>query len=195
MNLNPSTARNYFILAVTGFAILHLSIEMLTGGVRVHYPLMREDMPALSNWWGLLLLPILAWVSYFFMEKDQTAAGVLGLNKVVLYRLLAGFLYGAAIGGSFLLGLDQTPMNLLIGLLLGGIFYPLYRFEVMLGIIMGMTYTFGAIIPTVVVGLVALTSLISHNTVRFLFRKIGIWGNSTEADSTESRTRRDQAGV
>ncbi len=34
------------------------------------------------------------------------------------------------------------PLYLLLGLLLGGIVYPIYRGELMLGLVMGMTYTF-----------------------------------------------------
>jgi hypothetical protein len=172
MNHNPITPRIYFTLAITAFAILHLSIEIFSGGVRVHYPLQREDMPALSNWWGLVLLPALAWLSHTFMDKDYSAAGVSGLSKVVVYRLAGAFMYGAVMGASFEFGLGQTPLYLLFGLLLGGIFYPLYRFEIILGIVMGMTYTFGAIIPTVVMSMVALISLVSYNSVRFVISKL-----------------------
>lgn len=172
MNQNSSSSRLKFTLAVTGFALAHLSIELLTGGVRVHYPLQQEDMPALSNWWGLVLLPALAWFSYTHMSKDSSTDGLLGLEKAVIFRLIGAFIYGAALGASFEFGLGQTPLYLLFALLLGGVFYPLYRLEIVLGCVLGMTYTFGAVIPTVVLTLVALFSLITYNTVRFIVGKL-----------------------
>jgi hypothetical protein len=172
MNQSPTSHRLQFTLAVTAFAILHLSLEFFTGGVRVHYPLMREDLPALSNWWGLILLPALAWFSHAYMPQESSTAGVLGLEKTAVYRLISAFIYGAALSASFEFGLGQTPLFFLLGLLLGGIFLPLYRFEIILGLILGMTYTFGAVIPTVAISLVALTSLLSYNAARFVTRKI-----------------------
>lgn len=71
----------------------------------------------------------------------------------------------------FEFGLGQLPTVLLLGLLVGGIFYPVYRLELMLGFVMGMAYTFGAVIPAVVISIVALSSLLSHNAGRFLLGK------------------------
>lgn len=167
-----NSQRLAFVLLIAAFAILHLSLEMLTGGVRTHYPLMREDMPALSNWWGLLILPLFGWIAHYFATKENSGAGILGLNKVVFYRLACGFSYGALIAAGFELGLGQMPLYLLLGLLLGGIVYPLYRGELMLGLVMGMTYTFGAVIPTVLTGLLAMVSLITHNTGRFVVARL-----------------------
>ncbi len=164
--------RLLFVLLIAAFAVLHLTLEMLTGGVRTHYPLMREDLPALSNWWGLLVLPLFGWIAHYFAEQENSGVGILGLRKVAFYRLVCGFAYGALIATGFELGLGQMPLYLLLGLLLGGIVYPLYRGELMLGLVMGMTYTFGAIIPTVLIGLLAIVSLITHNTARFVVAKL-----------------------
>lgn len=174
MNEDSSASRKTFTLAVVGFALAHLSIELLTGGVRVHYPLQNDDLPALSNWWGLVLLPALAWFSYTHMDKDSSPDGVLGLEKSVIYRLLCAFIYGAAIGATFEFGLGQTPLYLLLASLLGGFVYPLYRLEIILGGVLGMTYTFGAVIPTVVLSLVALSSLITYSTVCFVAKRLNI---------------------
>ena len=167
---SPSKGRINFTLAVTLFVVLHLTIEMLTGGVRVHYPLMRDDLPALSNWWGLILLPSMAWVFYSAMPKDDSSAAWFGLNRTVLYRLGGAFLYGGAMGAAFELGLGEMPAYMMLALLVMGIAYPLYRAEIVLGLIMGMTYSFGSIIPTVAVGVVALSSLLLHTLARVIVR-------------------------
>ena len=40
------------------------------------------------------------------------------------------------------------PGYMLIGLLLLSLFLPIYRAEYILGFVIGMTYTFGAVLPT-----------------------------------------------
>ena len=161
-------SRLYFTLAVALFEVLHLGIELLNGGVLVHFPLMRSDMPGLSNWWGLLVLPTLAWVLYGFMAKGDEPVTVFELPKPVLYRFIGAFVYCGMLGASFELDLGETPMYFLLGLIVAGIAYPIYRAEMVLGFIMGMTYTFGAIIPTVVITIVAFSSLLLHNLALLL---------------------------
>src|SRR5467141_3234537 len=52
-------------LYLTGLVVLaelaHLTWEHFNGGVISHHILHRSDMPAISNWWSLLLLPSLTW--------------------------------------------------------------------------------------------------------------------------------------
>lgn len=172
MRTDSNSQRIRFTLAIILFACLHLTLEILNGGVNVHYPLMDEDMPAISNWWGLLVLPALAWVGYAFMPGAVSGTGLWGLQPLVFYRLGAAFLYGAALSAGFEFNLGQTSLYLLLGLFMGGLFYPLYRLELILGLVMGMTYTFGAVIPFVVSSLVALSSLVLHNALSFALRKI-----------------------
>jgi len=171
-NSHSITNRIRFTLAIGLFAVMHLTLEFFSGGVNVHYPLMDENLPAISNWWGLLVLPALAWVSYAFMPKADVEAKLLGLQRITLFHLGAAFLYGAALSAGFELNLGQTPLYLLLGLFVAGLFYPLYRLELILGLVMGMTYTFGAVIPLVVSSLVALSSLVLHNALLFALRKI-----------------------
>lgn len=166
------SGRAYFTLAVALFALLHISIELLSGGVRAHQPLMREDLPAISNWWGIVVLPSLGWILFAFMEKSASR-GFAGLSRATLFRLGGGFLYGGMLAGSFELGIgEQTPLYLLLVLFLAGIAYPIYRGELVLGFIMGMTYTFGAVLPTIVASIVALFSFVLHNAARFLVKKL-----------------------
>ena len=39
------------------------------GGVPSHHILHREDLPAISNWWGGLLLPLLTWFLLYRIQK------------------------------------------------------------------------------------------------------------------------------
>jgi len=165
--------RLYFTLVVIAFVILHLSMEMISGGVQTHYPFQRADLPPLSNWWGLLILPAIAWFTYSFMEKDISDNGVLGLKKIVIYRLVCAFIFGATLSAAFELGLGEMPLYLLLCAMFAGIFYPIYRFECILGFIMGMLVTFGPVIPTVAGSIVAIISFVSFNVVRLIMRRLG----------------------
>ena len=44
---------------VTVFVLGLLLLENFQGGVKSHHLLARKDMPAISNWWGLLIVPIM----------------------------------------------------------------------------------------------------------------------------------------
>jgi len=173
MHENSLKPRFYFTLVVIATVILHLSMEMMSGGIKTHYPLQRADLPPLSNWWGLVILPTIAWFTYSFMEKDSSVDGVLGLKKIVIYRLLCALIFGATLSAAFELGLGDMPLYLLLCSMFAGIFYPIYRFECILGFVLGMMVTFGPVIPTVTGSIVAIISFVSFNIVRLLVRQFG----------------------
>jgi hypothetical protein len=61
----PATDRVWRIrLAATaaGLVALHLGWEWSQGGIASHHFLADSSMPAISNAWGLLWLPLLAWL-------------------------------------------------------------------------------------------------------------------------------------
>lgn len=49
-----------FIAISTLYIWALLAYEHLNSGVVSHHLLQREDLPAISNWWGALVLPLLA---------------------------------------------------------------------------------------------------------------------------------------
>lgn len=59
-------------IALTVLATLaelaNLTREHFTGGVVSHHVLDRSDLPAISNWWGALLVPALTW---FLLGRTQ----------------------------------------------------------------------------------------------------------------------------
>jgi hypothetical protein len=48
---------------------------------------------------------------------------------------------------------------------------PIYRAENVLGFVLGMTFTFGAVLPTAVGSVVAMLSAASHRLVRHTFAR------------------------
>ena len=61
-DLRRSRARGTITVLVALAELAHLAWEHLHGGVASHHLLNRADLPAISNAWGALFLPALAWV-------------------------------------------------------------------------------------------------------------------------------------
>jgi hypothetical protein len=121
------------------------------GGVPSHHVLQRKDLPEISNWWGALLLPILTWIvlqriqKRLYTNQDGTVSKT---SKIAVYGFLGSLIYGMTLATFFTLGFSEPPFYMLIGLLFIALFYPIFRSECLLGFVLGMTYTFGAILPT-----------------------------------------------
>lgn len=64
------------ILAISAFAleVCHLGWEYTHGGVPAHHLLNNPELPAISNWWGLLVVPLLVW---FLVGRIQRRAATL----------------------------------------------------------------------------------------------------------------------
>jgi len=128
--------------------------QHLHGGVPSHHILQRADLPEISNWWGGLLLPVLTWLALGRIEnrlnKQAMSTQTTGNQNIkILGRFFLGITLGLLIAVSFTndykLFLDNVPFVLLLLSFL----VPIYYSEFMLGFILGMSYTFGAFLPTV----------------------------------------------
>ncbi len=146
--------RLYFTAIVT-LAIWSLLLwNHFHGGVPSHHVLAREDLPLISNWWGGLVLPVLTWFLLFRIhqriQKSYREGRLKKLPVAVVYAFLAALLFGATLAVFFTLGYQDIPGYMLIGIFLVALFRPVYRAECLLGFVIGMTYTFGAVLPTLV---------------------------------------------
>ncbi len=177
MNNATFYQRISFTFALAIFAVIHLGLELRDGGVVSHHLLARVDMPAISNWWGLLLLPALAWFLYPFMSGSHVSmtkhpAGRLGLSRAAQHRLAGTIVYVGMLGAAFEIGNEQIPAVLMRILFPLGIVIPLYRAELILGMVIGMAFTFGAVIPTIGTGVIALASYVTHSLALCIFLKM-----------------------
>lgn len=146
-------------------ALIHLGWEYTHGGVAVHHFLNRADMPAISNWWGLLVIPALAWllVGRIQCRLRQRGASTRGA--------LAGFLgalaWGAALATAFAMN-QEAVTYLFLGAFAVSLLVPTYRAECILGFVLGMTFIFGAVLPTMIALVIASFSRLMH----WLFGKL-----------------------
>ena len=145
---------------------LHLAWEMFHGGVLSHHLLARSDMPSMSNWWGIVLVPAVAWfVAGHVQSRSEGGAQRDGAFPENIRRAIPAFagalVYGGALAVSYSYGLG-FEQYLFLALFAIGLVLPIYRGEYILGFVLGMMVTFGGILPLVVAAVVASISWAAH---------------------------------
>ena len=142
-------------------------------------------MPAVSNAWGLLLLPVMSWllVGIALRRSIATAAAATinapggqaeaaGLARGVFVGFFAELLFGASLAATFSLGYQDVTSILFFGMLLLALVFRVYRAECVLGFVLGMTFTFGAILPALVASVTAVISAVAHRVLYPLARRV-----------------------
>lgn len=143
---------------------IHLAWEHRHGGILRHHLLARADLPALSNAWGLLLLPGLTWYLMGRIQRRCEAPGGTPA-RTVMAAFAGSLLYGALLSGGFHLGLTSFTEILFQGLLALALLLPIHRSECVLGFVLGMTFVFGGVLPTAIAALLAAFSWLIHRTL------------------------------
>lgn len=167
----------------------HIAWEYFHGGIVSHHLLARADLPAVSNAWGLLLLPLLTWFLMGFAlsgivngtrvrvttgnggDRVDTSA----LPRRLTYGFAGSLLFGALLALSFALGYRSMSSLLFQGMLLLALVLRVYRPEYVLGFVLGMTITFGAVLPTVVAAMIAAVSAVAHRLLYPLAARVWLW--------------------
>lgn len=158
--------RNGLLLAVILFEVCHLTWEYFNGGVVTHHLFMRADLPGLSNWWGLLILPLLVWLSAAVIRKRiSTKSDAKTLSPSIILGFFGMLLVSTVQSIAFINGFPSVTMYLALGVLISALFVPLYRMEFILGHVIGSAFVFGPAIPFVGVFMFAPISLLSHKYI------------------------------
>jgi len=165
------------ISLVVIFTIVQLSWEHFIGGVQAHHLMARSDMPSISNWWGILILPLLAWFTTVRIKnrikfRHQGEAKQNKLPRVILIGLFGMLALSIMQSISFEFGFPNITMTMALGVLLTGLFLPIYRAECFLGHVLGATFTFGPIIPLIGFSVMALISALSNLVVKPLLLNV-----------------------
>lgn len=152
--------------------------QELHGGVPGHSFLARDDLPVISNWWGALVLPAL---TFFLTGRLRARLGKAGLDSgsgahgadAALWIAGAAFggalLYGAILAASVATGHSEVSSLLFQSLFLIALLLPIHRAEYVLGFVLGLTLTFGAVLPTFIATVLATISGVLHLMVRPAF--------------------------
>jgi len=176
-NITPHRAR---ILVTGTVTLMILGLLLWThfhGGVPSHHILQRADLPGISNWWGGLLLPALTWLLLGRVNKrlaKQHSPTPRPRNDYakVLRLFLMGLAFAIILAACFTNGYEPFLENVPYLILAMSLAVPIYYAEFMLGFVLGMTYTFGAMIPTVFALIMASIGFLLFRFVRPLIQKV-----------------------
>ncbi len=155
-------------LAAFAFAAAFVGFEHFNGGVKTHHFLARADLPGFSNWLALLVLPLLGIVVAFRAKSEEGSQASNVLSPTIIAGTVGSLAYGAALAVSFHLGIEQVSFVLFLGLFLCSIALPVYRAEYIFGFVVGMTITFGSVIPLVLALFFATISIAIRRVAAFV---------------------------
>lgn len=163
--------RLYLTGVITISIWLLLTWDYFHGGVPSHHILQRQDMPEFSNWWGGVLLPLLTWFLFYRIQKrigiaENGNTKVLKFSINIFYAFVSALCFGIILSVFFTFNYTEPPFYMLIGLLMLALFLPIYRAECFLGFVIGMTFTFGGVLPIGIVTILTLIGAVLYLLVR-----------------------------
>lgn len=165
-----SQSRLYFTIFTTFIVWALLAWQFMHQGVPSHYLLQDPNLPELSNWWGALLLPVLSWVMLGRIEQrllKSSPEKIAEQSKKVLISFVIASIYGATLSFFFINGYEAVSSVMFPGILVFAIFFRVYRAEFILAFILSMSFTFGAVLPTIFGTLIAISSFIVFIVMEF----------------------------
>ena len=156
----------YVVAFAIVFAAALLAWEYTHGGVPRHHFLDRADMPTVSNWWMLAVLPVLAWLASRSVLR-RAPIDPKALAKAAA-AVLGAALIGVALSIAFVMadGQGAASSYIFFAAILSGLVLPIYRAEYIFGFVLGMAFTFGAVLPTLFALFIAAISAIFHRLIR-----------------------------
>lgn len=164
--------RIYITLVATLFVWSLLIWDYFHGGVPSHHLLAREDLPAFSNWWGGILIPMLTWFLTFRIQKRlirEANNAVTEVQQKVWLPFFAALLFGILLSVSFALRVSGLPGYMMLSVFALALFFPVYRSEYLLGFILGLVYTFGGVLPILIGSILILGAVVIHKLIRPAF--------------------------
>jgi hypothetical protein len=166
------------ITVIISILILGLLIwDYFHDGVPSHHILDQKNLPAISNWWSGILLPILTWILLGKIKsriENQTKIDSQYKSAItrVLVRFSIGLVFGIILSVSFINNYKPFLDNVLYLLLILSFIAPIFFSEFILGFVLGMTYTFGAILPTAFILIMAAIGFVIYRFIRPLIMKL-----------------------
>jgi hypothetical protein len=162
---NAAATRRWIVAPFVGFAVsaAHLAWEAMHGGIRSHHLLNQADLPAISNSWGILVLPMLGWMAAYFVRRRATSGA--HASSRALAALCGALAVGVALSAAFRMGWGNVTAGLFFAVLLSGVVPRIYRAEYAFGFVLGMTFVFGSVLPTMAAMVAAGVSALAHFAV------------------------------
>ena len=170
-----STSRRRLLLTVLALCaeLGLLAREHVNGGVLAHHLLANPELPAVSNWWGLLLVPLLTWWTVGRAERRAQLAASAGraLRPAPLVAFLCALAYGAVLAALFAAGSPLVDY-LFFALAALALVVRLWHPEYLLGFVLAMSLVAGPVLPAMFGAVIALFSWLVHTAARALWRRL-----------------------
>lgn len=170
--LDLSRLRTGATLGVAATVTALLTWQHFTGGVPSHSFMARDDMPSISNWWGVLTLPTLTWFAL------GNIGARLGAGRVTARAALAGalgaLLFGLVLAVAYELRINEIPRAQIRLVPLLALVVPLYRAEYLLGFVLALAYTFGGVLPLLIGAVLAAGGAVLYLAPRWLLRRFRV---------------------
>ena len=170
-----SRFNNYFVGFVTLIIWSLLIWQYFNDGVPSHHLFRSPDFPAMSNWWGGLLLPLLSWGLLARIKSrlvNSYPESVALLSKQAAVSFVISLVYGTILSLTFLYGYSDVSAVLFPGILFFALFFRVYREEFILGFIPSMSFVFGAVLPIIFGTVIAIGSAIVYFVVHFIWSRL-----------------------
>lgn len=150
--MNKKTASQTVLFSTLVITLLILSLIVwshFNGGVPSHHLLANKNLPEISNWWGLLLLPVATYLSLNKIKKriDFEDLSNQNLKKEFLLPFFIALFYAITMAIAFQTGNSQISSFMFKAVFIIALFVPIYKAEYYLGFIFGLTFTFGGVLP------------------------------------------------
>ena len=155
----------YVVALAVLFATAHLVWQATHGGVVSHHLLDQRSLPAISNWWGLAIFPLIGGLASWSVQRRAAVEA----NALVAAAVAAvgALLVGVALSIAFMVdGSGNAPLVVLLAALALGFIFPTYRAEYIFGFIIGMSFVFGLVLPAVIAVVVTAISAAFHLLIR-----------------------------
>jgi hypothetical protein len=146
------------------------------GGVPSHHLLANEELPKITNWWGAISIPL---ISYLLLGKikirikSEDDIMPLRLIKKECFSFFAAMVYAIIIAVSFTTNHQQISSLFFLGLPVIALFFPVYQPSYLLGFLVGMTYTFGGVLPIIIAGVMSIVCYVLFIVLHPQLIKIG----------------------
>lgn len=116
----------------------------------------------------MIVLPLLGWLLGVRLRNRMTSTTQSPSPMNMGIGAVCALLHGAALAVSFEAGVSALTSSLFFGLFVLSAMLPIYRIEYIFGFVVGMTFTFGGVLPVLVALVVAAVSALMH----FAFRAV-----------------------
>lgn len=168
MNITLTTRTKLIITSTTTLIMLGLLLlEHSRGGVNSYHPLGNEDLPKISNWLSLLMIPVFSWLTLSSLQKRNRIENNTQkpISKSQFYAFIGAVLFGVLTTIEFYSELGISKHLLFFTIVLA-FFVPIYRAEYYFGYVLGMIYGFGGVLPILFGGTFIIIYLIEYKLIR-----------------------------